>query len=122
MTALREIKLLRELEDPHIVRLLDVFPHKGNLALVSKGFWLPCMILLTWFPSSCCACMQWLRQPSCISAALHAGPAPVCHCLVMLLQDVLLLMLHACNGFRRSLPHQSSSCMEILCAKIAEVS
>lgn len=37
MTALREIKLLRELEDPHIVRLLDVFPHKGNLALVG-GF------------------------------------------------------------------------------------
>ena len=34
MTALREIKLLRELEDPHILRLLDVFPHKGNLALV----------------------------------------------------------------------------------------
>lgn len=34
MTALREIKLLRELEDPYIVRLLDVFPHKRNLSLV----------------------------------------------------------------------------------------
>ncbi len=34
MTALREIKLLRELDSPHIVRLLDVFPHKQNLNLV----------------------------------------------------------------------------------------
>ncbi len=34
MTALREIKLLRELEHEHIVRLLDVFPHKRNLSLV----------------------------------------------------------------------------------------
>jgi hypothetical protein len=34
MTALREIKLLRELHSPHIVRLLDVFPHKRNLSLV----------------------------------------------------------------------------------------
>jgi hypothetical protein len=25
---------LRELEDPHIVRLVDVFPHKRNLSLV----------------------------------------------------------------------------------------
>ena len=35
MTALREIKLLREIENPFIVRLLDVFPHKRNLSLVS---------------------------------------------------------------------------------------
>ena len=34
MTALREIKLLKELDSPHIVRLLDVFPHKRNLSLV----------------------------------------------------------------------------------------
>ena len=34
MTALREIKLLKELESPYIVRLLDVFPHKRNLSLV----------------------------------------------------------------------------------------
>ena len=34
MTALREIKLLRELESPYVVRLLDVFPHKRNLSLV----------------------------------------------------------------------------------------
>ncbi|EIE18761.1 Pkinase-domain-containing protein [Coccomyxa subellipsoidea C-169] len=34
MTALREIKLLRELESPYIVQLLDVFPHKRNLSLV----------------------------------------------------------------------------------------
>ena len=34
MTALREIKLLKELDSPFIVRLLDVFPHKGNLSLV----------------------------------------------------------------------------------------
>lgn len=34
VTALREIKLLRELRSPYIVRLLDVFPHKHNLLLV----------------------------------------------------------------------------------------
>lgn len=34
MTALREIKLLKELRSPSIVRLLDVFPHKRNLSLV----------------------------------------------------------------------------------------
>lgn len=34
MTALREVKLLRELQSPHIVRLVDVFAHKNNLALV----------------------------------------------------------------------------------------
>lgn len=34
MTALREIKLLKELDSPYIVRLLDVFPHKRNLSLV----------------------------------------------------------------------------------------
>ena len=37
MTALREIKLLREIENPYIVRLLDVFPHKRNLSLVSRS-------------------------------------------------------------------------------------
>ena len=34
VTALREIKLLKEVRSPHIVRLLDVFPHKRNLSLV----------------------------------------------------------------------------------------
>ncbi len=34
MTALREIKLLREINNPYIARLLDVFPHKRNLSLV----------------------------------------------------------------------------------------
>lgn len=34
VTALREIKLLKELKHPHIVGLLDVFPLKRNLALV----------------------------------------------------------------------------------------
>lgn len=37
VTALREIKLLRELHSPYIVRLLDVFPHKRNLLLVRAG-------------------------------------------------------------------------------------
>lgn len=36
VTALREIKLLKELHSPQIVRLLDVFPHKRNLSLVSQ--------------------------------------------------------------------------------------
>ena len=35
VTALREIKLLRELHGPHIVQLIDVFPHKQNLSLVN---------------------------------------------------------------------------------------
>lgn len=34
MTALREIKILRELHDPHVVQLLDVFAHKNNIHLV----------------------------------------------------------------------------------------
>lgn len=34
VTALREIKLLKELHSPQVVQLLDVFPHKGNLSLV----------------------------------------------------------------------------------------
>uniref|UniRef100_A0A803MIJ5 Protein kinase domain-containing protein n=1 Tax=Chenopodium quinoa TaxID=63459 RepID=A0A803MIJ5_CHEQI len=33
-TALREIKLLKELKDPNIIALIDAFPHKGNLHLV----------------------------------------------------------------------------------------
>lgn len=33
-TALREIKLLKELKDPNIIELIDAFPHKGNLNLV----------------------------------------------------------------------------------------
>ncbi|XVF12252.1 hypothetical protein REPUB_Repub08aG0099700 [Reevesia pubescens] len=33
-TALREIKLLKELKDPNIIGLIDAFPHKGNLYLV----------------------------------------------------------------------------------------
>jgi hypothetical protein len=35
MTALREIKILREIDNPFVVRLLDIFPHKRNLSLVS---------------------------------------------------------------------------------------
>ena len=34
MTALREIRFLKELRHPHVVELLDVFPHKRNLMLV----------------------------------------------------------------------------------------
>ncbi|GBG83995.1 hypothetical protein CBR_g37868 [Chara braunii] len=34
VTALREIKLLRELKDPNIIELIDVYPHKRNLHLV----------------------------------------------------------------------------------------
>lgn len=33
-TALREIKLLKELNHPHIVELIDAFPHNGSLHLV----------------------------------------------------------------------------------------
>ncbi|XWS37615.1 hypothetical protein CRYUN_Cryun19dG0059900 [Craigia yunnanensis] len=33
-TALREIKLLKELKEPNIFELIDAFPHKGNLHLV----------------------------------------------------------------------------------------
>ncbi|CAK9185602.1 unnamed protein product [Ilex paraguariensis] len=34
VTALREIKLLKELKDAYIIELIDVFFHKGNLHLV----------------------------------------------------------------------------------------
>ena len=37
MTALREVKLLKELQNARIVRLVDVFAHKQNLALVSPS-------------------------------------------------------------------------------------
>lgn len=33
-TALREIKLLKELKDPSVIELIECFPHKGNLHLV----------------------------------------------------------------------------------------
>lgn len=33
-TALREIKLLKELKDANIIELIDAFPHKENLHLV----------------------------------------------------------------------------------------
>lgn len=33
-TALREIKLLKELKNPNIIELIDAFPHDGNLHLV----------------------------------------------------------------------------------------
>ncbi|KAL4202469.1 hypothetical protein AMTRI_Chr02g221270 [Amborella trichopoda] len=34
VTALREIKLLKELKDPNVIELIDAYPHKGNLHLV----------------------------------------------------------------------------------------
>ena len=34
MTALREIKLLKELQHPSIIQLIDVYPNKTNLNLV----------------------------------------------------------------------------------------
>ena len=36
MTALREVKLLRELRSPHVVRLLDVVPQKRGINLVME--------------------------------------------------------------------------------------
>jgi cyclin-dependent kinase 7 len=36
VTALREVKLLRELRSPHLVRLLDVLPQRRGLALVME--------------------------------------------------------------------------------------
>ena len=33
-TALREIKLLKELDDPNIIKMIDVYSHKRNLYLV----------------------------------------------------------------------------------------
>ena len=33
-TAIREIKLLQELKHPHVIELVDCFPHKRNLNLV----------------------------------------------------------------------------------------
>ena len=34
VTALREIKLLKELQHPSIIQLIDVYPNKTNLNLV----------------------------------------------------------------------------------------
>ena len=34
LTAIREIKLLKELRHPHVIELVDCFPHKRNLNLV----------------------------------------------------------------------------------------
>jgi serine/threonine protein kinase len=54
VTALREIKLLRELRGPYIVQLLDVFAHKRkNLQLVRSPHRLRV------------AFMQWRQPPSC---------------------------------------------------------
>jgi serine/threonine protein kinase len=35
VTALREIKVLKELKHEHVLELLDIFHHKRNLNLVS---------------------------------------------------------------------------------------
>lgn len=54
MTALREIKLLRELRGPHIVQLLDVFAHKRkNLQLVRNPRRLGAASMQWWGLSSC---------------------------------------------------------------------
>ena len=45
VTALREIKLLKELTCPNVVQLVDVFQHKQNLSLVSARQELPCPLL-----------------------------------------------------------------------------
>lgn len=37
VTALREMKLLRELHHPNVIALRDVFPLKKNIALVRCG-------------------------------------------------------------------------------------
>lgn len=37
VTALREMKLLRELHHPNIIRLIDVFPMKKNIGLVGEA-------------------------------------------------------------------------------------
>ena len=37
VTALREVKLLRELRSPYLVRLLDVLPQKRGINLVRPG-------------------------------------------------------------------------------------
>ena len=45
VTALREIKLLKELTCPNVVQLVDVFQHKQNLSLVRPD---------KSFPARCC--------------------------------------------------------------------
>ena len=76
MTALREIKLLKELDSPYIVRLLDVFPHKRNLSLVrsasasSQSFFFA--IIISSYPGSLCSLLA--------QALFHEGelsPAPI---------------------------------------------
>jgi hypothetical protein len=37
VTSLREIKLLREIKSPYVVDLLDVFPFKKKLTMVSSS-------------------------------------------------------------------------------------
>lgn len=43
---LREVKLLRELRSPNVVRLLDVFPHKRGISLVRQLALLPAAVAL----------------------------------------------------------------------------
>jgi hypothetical protein len=37
VTSLREIKLLREINSPYVVNMLDIFVHKKRLAMVGGG-------------------------------------------------------------------------------------
>lgn len=55
VTALREVKLLRELRSPHLVRLLEVLPQKKGINLVGC-----CVALLGRTAAGACVC-GWRR-------------------------------------------------------------
>jgi serine/threonine protein kinase len=78
VTALREIKLLQELKHPHIIRLIDVFPHKRNLNLVrrARASWcVLCFVRHPWWQNTHVLCRA---RALSLSLARRATPtAPV---------------------------------------------
>jgi cyclin-dependent kinase 7 len=70
VTALREIKILRELKHPHVVSMLDAFPIKKNIGLVSMHAFKPG---INNDKPTCFGC------PSLIASYLPFAPS--CRCL-----------------------------------------
>ena len=99
VTALREVKLLRELRSPYLVRLLDVLPQKRGINLV-RPFWSchsairaacgrqqaaaalahrprPPTPAQTALPPSLLAPQRHSQQPNCCPASAPSCPCPL---------------------------------------------
>lgn len=84
MTSLREIKLLRELSCPYIVRLLDVFPRKRQVNMVGHVLYQTTGACSCLFPTQPCGLLQptvqALAKAACCAICAYI-PTATCRCL-----------------------------------------